>query len=224
MNFFRGLFKRKPHLPTSTESFTATVGDMRRFTPDMVELEAYDRQLLFVCDETLPGMYQHKLIEDQEFAYEAFTQGPHIMLKEDLGVKSKPIIFPTTLGYQNPPPFVPIRGKVYRVEPRRFLDIDREKMNGVQFIRQKVWVVVPYQKLFFKDRQIAENVIGGNVGRSLVKRKGVWRFQAWIYYGNEEYWSDILNISLNPPVFTFKGMNDLVKEFYDFKLSETPPF
>lgn len=197
----------------------------RTYTPDMAELEQWDYQLFFSCDETLPGMHGHKLIADQQYLWVSYTQSPMTMLLEDLGKRSRPLIFDEYPFQFNLPATKPIRGRLYKVLPKTFLSLDSEKKNGVEFERRLTWVVVPYHKLFFKDVRNAKNIFGQEITTGVRKHKGVWRFRAWMYFAKNDYWNDLLNAYDYPEAMSFKNNEEsVVKEFYDFKRNEEPPF
>lgn len=243
----KSLFRRKPRQeiknPELWGSWFEEVEQKRRYTPDLPELERLAWHWMFIPDEMQQDHWQHHMLKDCEKAEEVgFTQSQYMMLKNDLGIFSRPLIFKDQLGYKNPPPLLPIKGELYKVPPKVFVELDKDKQNTVFFFRQQVWIVVPYTHLWMKDRTVYEKIFGKKLIRgvtlpeqggkkvvrdggvqqsSYITRPGVRRVMAWMYLANRDYWEDLLNLSVsNPPVHTFKNPTGLVKEYYRFTDAE----
>jgi len=229
-------FKRK--IVDRSSELLEQISKMRQYTPDMAFLERKAEHNLFVCDELRPGLHKHSMLKDQRnTGYQAFTQNFCMMLYHDLGKESYPLVFPSGLDYHNPPKLLPIKGELYKVEPRLFLELDRYRQNGVQFFREEVLIVVPLTQIWFKDRQDADNLYGekkGFAGRTgspvqtcLFHDRGVYRVRAWMYFAMYDYWGDLLNINvLHPPVTQHTSKEGVIKRYYSFSDIECdgPPF
>jgi hypothetical protein len=165
------------------------------------------------------------------------------MIKRDLGYKSHPIVFDEDLGYQKWHPAHNIRGELWAVTPEFMKQLDREKENWVQYERRLVTVIIPLTEIFFKDRRLADNLFGRTkagkriaqakrngvvatevrdrhnpVGSGLFKQKGVYRLDAWMYFGKTDYWGELIygNRDKFPPVGTFRRETGPIREYYYF--------
>jgi len=201
----------------------------------MRNLEMQEDHFLSVADETQEDHHGHvKLNFMEKLDYDVFTQHPVMMLKEDLGKESHPLIFDNTLRYQNPPPFVPVKCELYRVTPWHLLRLDNYKQNTVVFQRKKILLVIPYTQLFFKDRSVAQNLMGkdtkqhnltgqsGNtIHNAMLKKQGVYRLWGWMYFALPSFWENMISITdRHPPVRTFSNPEGVVKEYYKFTDAE----
>lgn len=215
--------------------FLHDVAMSRLHTSDMRNLEFQLDHFLAVADETQEDHHGYGNLNFLEkLDYDVFTQHPVMMLKEDLGVQSHPLIFNTTLRYQNPPPFIPVKCELFRVAPEHILKLDKYKQNGIAFERKKILLVIPYTQLWFKDRSIAQNLFGkehsphrstgmsaDTVSKALLKKRGVYRVWGWMYFAKPQFWENIISITdRHPPVRTFTNPDGVVKEYYKFTDAE----
>lgn len=235
-----GWFKKKVQpqpIPGTVPNLVNKWKDRRLYTPDFYELERYDGHCVFVVDDLQEGMAKNYLLEGAVKLYEGFTQSNHVMFKHDLGRLSYPIPFEENPFKKLPMPERPIRGTVYRISPDKFLELDRDKMNTVQFFRKRVQIVVPYSRIWFKEKKdlaaflnlqpenqetfehrakIKEGVLPQ--ARTL-NRYGMMRYWPWMYYGEVSYWKDLLNNHEHPPV-TIYSDDGVIKEYYHFNINE----
>lgn len=241
------VFRRKPRLeikdPEKWAPWFAEVEQRRRYTPDLPELERQAWHWFFIPDEMQTDHWQNHLLKDCEKMDElGFTQDKLMMLKNDLGIFSRPLVFCSQLGYQNPPPLLPIKGELYKVPPAVFVELDKDKQNTVFYFRRQVSIVIPYTHLWVKDRTIIDKILGKPLVRgvtlpeeggkkvvrtggarqsSYIERQGIRRVWAWMYFADPNYWEDLLNISAShPPVHRYKNPVGLVKEYYCFTNDE----
>jgi hypothetical protein len=155
---------RKPE-PPNVELIANDMADdiyaNRQFTPDLPELERKEWHWFFACDTTQEGHHHHHLLEGNlgQADYVGFSQDHLMMLRNDLGMFSSALIFQDQLGYKNPPKKLPIKGELYKVEPRQFLKLDEEMSNTVSCVRQLMWIVVPYSHLIANDRVFLEKAV-----------------------------------------------------------------
>lgn len=241
------ILRRKPRTTIKNVEnwapFFAEVEASRRYTPDLPELERQVWHWFFIPDEMQVDHWQHHLLKDCEKVEEVgFTQSKYMMLKNDLGIFSRPLIFKDQLGYKNPPPMLPIKGELYKVPPKVFTVLDKDKQNTVFYFRQQISIVIPYTQLWVKDRSMIEKIIGKGLVRgvtlpeqggkkvvrtggthqsSYISRPGVRRVWAWMYFADPSYWEEILNLSVShPPVHHYTNPDGLVKEYYRFTDAE----
>lgn len=238
--------RRKPAL----QPIAGTVPNLIReslertqYTPDIAELEQFNHHLLFVPDDLQVGMRKHHLLKDAtNLRIMAFTQHDHVMLKHDLAEMSYPIIFRENLFNILRVPEKPIKGSLFSIPPSLFCSLDTAKMNGVQFYRERVMVVIPYERIWFKEKKDLDIIVGnqpqnretfeyrakrreGVLSQSrFIRKYGMMRVWPWIYYGEPSYWKDILNNMEHPPVTTYTD-DGVIKEYYHFNHRELgPPF
>jgi gamma-glutamylcyclotransferase (GGCT)/AIG2-like uncharacterized protein YtfP len=201
-----------------------------QWTPDAAELEKVKTHNLFVYDQMQPNCRDNWRVQQYERKYTAFTQKGHLMLTQDLGRLSHPLIFkdkPFTMAPSVE--LLPIRGELYKVPPDFIHSLDKVRGNGVQLRREEITVIVPTTHLSFKDRADAQRVFGATSrnGRDvqtitgLVEAARVNPCKAWIYYADEEYWKDLLNDYEFPVGKRFENAEGVVRKFYHY---DEPPF
>lgn len=194
-------------------------------TPDNWKLEQYIRQLVFVPCDMKKGGNNHHLIKDfiNGPSYEdAYTSKEYTFWKKDLGGHSFPIVLPGDYrpdSFLGPPEMVepiesaPIKGELYFIPGSHVKELDKHRVNGVQFTRDRVNIRIPYRTVAFnKERPLP--VISDHQFFSTV--------QAWMYVGVKDYW--------NPQIGgIFKSQMDLyehdkprvwIKRFYQFRTNE----
>lgn len=208
---------------TKQQKLAKTIRQAREFTPDMVDLERKPWHFLFVYDDMKETMKGHvRLAGAKMVPYTVFTQNPCVVFEHDLGRMSHPIAFQTTLKYQNPPPFINLKGELYKVPYGTFLSLDIYYQNGVSFDRLKTTAVIPLSHLFFKDRVHAENIFGAeNVHAAYMAKKAVYRVPCFMYFGREDYWDPLIyghrgtgyNEYSPTDIIEAKG---LIKRYYEF--------
>lgn len=243
MNF--KLFKKPAGPGFLDPAFRNEIALSRINTPDMRNLEMQEDHFLAVADEMQEDHWNYGNFHFMEkLKYDVFTQHPVMMLKEDLGPQSHPLIFNSTLRYQNPPPFVPVKCELYRVTPQHILMLDKYKLNTVVFERKKILLVIPYSELFFKDRSIAKSLLGREsnpnrlleinghktgllkdttvgIDKALLRKRGVYRVWGWMYFSKPSFWENLISITnRNPPVRTFTNPDGVVKEYYKYTNAE----
>lgn len=253
----KNYFRRKPSAIIQPETaewiddFFDEAQDMRRYTPDYPELERKEWHWFFSCDETQTGHHQEILLKNAEKSeYEGFTQDKLMMLNNNLGILSHPLIFQDDLGYQKPPKLLPIKGELYKVTPAQLAELDKYRQNTVFCFRRQVSIAVPYSQLFAKDRVDLERMFKGRArevilpeekGRKAIRNgrviqsnlmtlPGIRRVWAWLYISDKYYWEDLIDrSSKNPSVQSFTNANPkaLIKEYYrftDYEYQSKPPW
>lgn len=241
-------------LPTSVKNtdkwkdFFDEVETSRRYTPDLPELERLQWHWFFAIGAMQKDQHQHHLLEGCEMSeYAGFTQDRLMMLKQDLGILSTPLVFNSDLGYKNPPELLPIKGELYKVPSRHFIKIDKELNNTVSCFRRQVRIVIPYSGLWIKDRtkidrllpkQFAretkngkgEKVIrdGGQPQTHVMPHQGVITVFAWMYFADRSFWEDYLDLNtLHPPVKSYDNPKGLIRKYYRFtnvEYNHKPPW
>lgn len=231
----------------ASHSLPHQIDEMRKFTPDMIELEKQIGWPYFCPDEMQENHPKNYMLHGQVFLHQAFTQCHYAALKQDLGKESSPLIFEGGLkDRHSPPPSLPVKGELGIIHPTLFPVLDSYKQNGVSFYRKLVPIVLPCTELFFKDRQQAQAVfeqekptflrslhaneqypegvpvfhISNPVNRSLFKNKGVFRIWAWMYFADHSFWDKLLWKVAPDTVAIHTARNELIKRCYYFTPNE----
>ncbi len=178
-----------------------------KFTPDIDVLEERERHLLFVCDELKKDHTQHRLLGPQALkCFPAFTQGSfrfwengdplehRVPMKEE-----QDATLLKSISYF--PPVAKIRGEVYAIRPETFLTLDPYKENTVQFVRQRIKLIVPYRRVvWLKDHNLDPDFGVREVfsrsdytGSSIKTSREITHIiRAWMYIGNPVFWDNII--------------------------------
>lgn len=159
--------------------------DIPQYTPDLNQLERKVGHLVFICDETMKAHFRHYIIKDAtDTNVRAFTYDNLTLIKKDLGKASQ--VIPLTTRYAGAP-YARIRGELYVLAPKQFIELDNYKLNGVQFQRVRVKLLIPYRKLSFdwwaKDKSMYEQAVA---------QTPFWddTVEAWMYIGLKDYWDE----------------------------------
>lgn len=174
------------------------------FTWDMAKLEQYARQPVFVYGTMKRRHRAHDLIDDwSDFRGTAFTANENwIMWKKKLGIGTFPIamrIDHTMI------PQARIKGELYLIDSFRIKDLDEVMLNGVEFRRKPVQVLVPFSRTVY-------------VHGDPVKVDCVTKIPAWMYVGRYKYWQDFLDAGYHFRPCTRYSPNGFVLQgqYYDF--------
>lgn len=191
-----------------------TVRDIKKYTPDYVELQQHKYQLLFCPDELMIGYHKNDLLGKSESLATAFTVDEYTMVKKRLGKQSQAI----TLKERNSMyPSLPIKGKLFAVRPYRFLEIDKYKENRVQFYRERVALSVPYSvKMWCKERDLLQRAF--NEKRQHIFQQDPAIVEAWMYVGVNDYWKELLDGGMMYPAV--KQYHHLNGGYYFFTKGE----
>lgn len=171
------------------------------FTPDFMWLERHEYVLLFVYDELMRNRrhYDELIGKDSLSLAAAFTYDRDLALwKKKLGDETFPIpllgadrvyrgagitskklhkMVPDDLG---PGLLARIKGELHAVRPHAFWNgLDKHYLNGVEFQRQRVKVLVPY-RLQLDGVGVDHNVY-------------VQEVRCWMYIGIKDYWRNQLD-------------------------------
>lgn len=207
-------FKKKYPYPDA--AWADRVCNLHPRTPDHAELAEKSLHPLFVYDTLKEDQINHRVLEGAEIMGPGFTQQKFTMRVKNVGKFSQPIV---SEGDDGRLPKLRVFGEVIKVPWRKFYELDNFKENGVQFIRQQVEVILPYKKIFIKDRGIAENLF--HIPKSEIPYRGVFHVKAFIYVGVSEYWRPLYAQdndydNLYPPGRVHKVNHDWIKECYNF--------
>lgn len=182
-------------LNDQVQTIAALANECCRFTPDVGVLETYQSQLLFVYGNEMRGHSKHEAVNEAScFMFSAFTKSRFTLWKHKLG---KTETYPIALDPIHPRlPALPINGEVYAITPYQIIELDNEKENTVRFIRKRIRLIVPYQKIsWFKDPSQADKLGFSRLEgeKHLYRLTQVQEITAWAYIGTVDYWSPRLD-------------------------------
>lgn len=148
--------------------------DVPTYTPDVPFLETRPYWRLFVVDEMMTPHFMHQQLgDDAEKRMDAFSMDKFSMWKKDQGNASQIIPLETKFARV---PFLHVRGQLWKVSTPRLFVLDSLKENGVEFIRKRVRLAIPYH---YSEVQGEEAVTRRFMDTSL---------QAWMYVANDAVW------------------------------------
>ena len=190
---------------TPNESWLEEADRNVDYTPDLVNLEQYENQRIFIYDEMMRGHRKDHLLQDT-FKCIAFTTERFTLWKKKLGNYSFPIASRTQYAST---PFTRIKGELHIIPPKKFLILDTHKENGYTFRRKRVEVNIPFTERKWES---------GNT----VDHKRLLQVKAWMYVGINRYWADQFDGGyLFEPVKSFPPKNlDTKREYYYFTKME----
>jgi len=190
---------------TPNESWFEEADRKVDYTPDLVNLEQFENQRIFVYDEMMRGHRKDHLLQGS-FKCMAFTTDRFTLWKKKLGDYSFPIA--SRVQYSSTP-FTRIKGEVHLIAPRSFLDLDTHKENGYTFRRKRIKVDIPYTVRKWEN---------GNT----IDEKSSIQVEAWMYIGINRYWAEQYDGGyFFEPVRSFPPKNlDTKREYYYFTKME----
>lgn len=184
------------------------------YSPDAWKLNRYDHQLVFVYGRTMDKHPDSSVMGNEFHVSDAFTtKRDFTMWRKRLGAES----FPIALKEQfYGAPLGRIKGELWAMRPSELYKLDTYYENGVYFLREKVWIVIPY----------AVTWRGEDGETNFMQRQQVAR--AWMYIGRPEIWIHGLHKGNPPidggyhfkPVKMFQPNNPHTSNYYFFTIKE----
>lgn len=144
------------------------------YTPDRIWLERHPFVWLFVYDEMLRDRSLYHLIQEESvYGGVAFTSSDWTMWKKKLGEETFPIALNgSSVGRRGR-----IKGEIHLVRPHVFWSLlDKRFLNGVEFRRERVKVLVPYHIQ--------------SQGVTIDHNEFVKELRVHMYVGISEYWNN----------------------------------
>lgn len=189
-------------------------------SPDLWRLMQYQRQWIFIPDDMKMGHRHHKLISEESasgvdpFHPACYTRKNYTLWKKDLGTESFPIAFEESFKPSNfvrwPPEPARIMGELYAIRPSQFILLDNHRQNGVQFIRKRVDISIPYvEARYSKEKPLP------------VLKDCLHTLQAWMYLGVPQYWDPLLGGVFDThslPLYEHETPRIWMKHFYKYDL------
>lgn len=137
-------FDRKVDIGLKPYHIAMTMKWSNTFTPDIAKLEQLQRKYLFVCDDWMSDRKNSQILTElDDYRLEAkhvFTQQPYRFYNFTGYGMDCPVFLP---GLNDPHK---IKGELVSFHPRGTLLLDRLRMNGIQFHRRPIHVIIPYRE------------------------------------------------------------------------------
>jgi len=167
-------------VPVPTVNFYIHIKKMLKYTPDLAKLREKPAHFMFFVDDLKRGHRRHEMLKGAEFFATAFSRSGYSMWKHNLGKETFPIPFEDSDAVV---PFSKVKGELYLVPTDMIKILDEHRQNGVQFIRKRVRLAIPFRTVRMdKDAKVVYT------SRT---REQYW--SAWMYVGINDYWVELLN-------------------------------
>lgn len=187
-------FVTQDHIPRIDPYFATDIRKdwekIKRFSPDIQELQRREGCNIFVYNELQEGQAAHHLLGEDKFKLApAFTNEEYTVYQHRHAAVEGGRAFPIALkpekthskmdfgeigavafGYP-----ARILGQMWTVRPRRMIEIDKYMMNTIYFDRRRVQLLVPFRE-WVPDR------------RSMLTERQIQRVTAWMYVGRTSFW------------------------------------
>ena len=209
-----------PSLPSKHE--VDWLNESVRYTPDNSKLEQYEFQLLFSPDETQRGYPQYSLIEDSVFVCHAFTQKLYNYWQQRDG-QLIPLEANAPAAVKYFPPALRIKGELHAIRPYQFRELDTWKQNTIQYVRQRVKLLIPHREVIVNDyydedgRELPPCLQGK---KGIVGPEQIQVVRAWMYVGKDDYWDPILTPFNFHAVQHHTSRRPWLKEYYSYPKRE----
>lgn len=168
-------------------------GELTRFTPDYQRLEQQNWNIFLICDDMMGGHEFHSLLHDEAYARKlygvTYTQNSYVMFRKNLGKFSYPVFLdpeqitsPGTIKRTMGEPCI-VKGELWAIRPSRVLELDKHRLNTVEFLRRRVSVDIPFKRVVrFNSPK------DGWEGDKLTDVLHYKNQRAWMYFGIPEAW------------------------------------
>lgn len=190
-----GLLKRRRNVELS--AFSLYAANLNSHTPDLAMLEEREHLLLFVTDDMQRGHHNHKLLGDSpEFVMQTTTFDKFSFWRKEAGLESYPIALRTAFtndvydirtGHQRGAPPAPIRGELFKVRPETFLKLDKHRLNGVEFKRERVKLNLNFRWVHYSQQHGAH-----------ISERFMQPVRAFMYVGIGTYWMPQIDNNFSP--------------------------
>lgn len=179
----RRILGMQPGIEYPPQNWVNGVHMLTKYTPDVVTLERYFYQHMFVYNEWQSVNRGAEILKGCDRLAGAFTVAPFTVWNKNLGGESYPIVLETqghgegfgelaTMGLP-----AQIKGELYKVpsaSATTFNRLDTYMQNGVSFKRKRMQIAVPY----------TDPATG---------LRDVKTLEAWMYIGNPDYWDPLID-------------------------------
>lgn len=220
-------WSRKKNAKVPTGEWLQWASDFAKHTPDYCTLQEKEFHHIFVADDMKAGFPNRHLLGPHSVRRSvAFSNDHFSFWKKNLGEKSFPVpilnVSPKNTVQFHPwaeqrgAPPARIKGELWLIRPRAFIDLDNHRLNTIQFYRKRIFVAVPFQDQEFLKERDPNSFSGRAITVTAEHIKGVW---AWMYIGVPEYWGDqIDDLSFDPVRISTKIQRPWLNHYYDYEL------
>lgn len=207
----------KPRIDSAAEAWH----QQYRRTPDLWFLAQHARQLVFIPDDFKVGKPKHDLLEGQLPIHpKSYTLEEFIVYNKDLGTHSFPLPFEKGIDFEvhgwYKPELARIQGELYALpSPLIWKVLDIQKENGLQFIRKRVSITLPWREVKYNvaaDAPMASKI--PTISPDYLRTE-----RAWMYVARPEYWDDYIGVALGTrpvPIFKHNTQKEWIEYFYRF--------
>lgn len=160
------------------------------FTPDLSELEQYVTHPVFVPDDLMTGHRRHHLLGGAERKAWAFTKQSFSVWKHKKKKYTHPILLEERSSII---PNSVVKGELYFLPTDTIKAIDNHRTNGIQFIRKRLPVVVPYHKKVKQVKVVRVKGVEELRMSEHISRQEHQKISAFVWVGNPPFWEDNWN-------------------------------
>ena len=176
-------------------------------TPDVEKLWRKELHNVFLSDEFMRNRRMHSDIAEHGFCAwpSAFAEPRYSLWRE---IETGKVI-PLPKGYVNSPQSL-VKGEIWSIFADRIPKLDKYKTNGVQFIRKRVKIIVPYI-------EVRETYGYGKHSVNMIKS-----VTCWFYEGLTSFWNERLDAGYNFQAFKpfTPNAKDSPRYYYYTKLED----
>ena len=199
-------FKTKP-----TQEWLDTAKQENQYTPDIAEVESRKFNFIFVYDEKMHRRPGYKVIEEHTVPmHTVYTKDKFFMYKHIPDGRVIPI----------PEGNRPIRGELHVTTGEGLIYLDKLYENGVEFLRQRVKVILPFRTVFRKKNKAINSKplppCLDNI-HTLLSAERTEELRVWMYVAKPEVWLDRLDAGYTTERITSYTPNKLrswLNEYY----------
>lgn len=152
-------------------------------TPDVAKLMQAERRRIFVVDTMKANLSDYRNIaEHSAFLNTAYTDEKFSLYSYryfDDEMKEQSLVLPI----EDPKGFR-IRGELHIMDSEHFIELDKIKDNGVQFLRKRVNLIRPLRAHYTRNHPFLDP------NHVFISDEITTEIKAWMYVGNPAYWND----------------------------------
>lgn len=186
-------------------------------TPDLIKIEQYNHQWLFLYDQFQQKLGRHSLpIQHARYGGVALSDREFSVWKRKSAVDQGPIAVAEGFTYI---PRAQVKGEVFLVNPSTLIMLDNLRRNGVEFIRRRMKIHVQYHDIVqVDDRDAFAELMGIRLQRGgVIAIPCSIELYAWMYIGKMDFWMSRLDAGYEyAPIQLMKPNSELKKPYYYF--------
>jgi hypothetical protein len=191
-----------------------------RCTPDLPLLESRAFWNIFVYGEDQPEHPRFDLIEDDAaFIAQGFTESKYSLWKRNLGEASWAMALDQEYKTYPPAEKRKIKGTIMVLSSSRYLELDKDKGNTIDCLRQRVKILVPYRILKKNwPNEYKESLMGRSLPdrETYLSERKIAKVEAWMYIGIQDHWDHFMENGHFSPVRHYKSRAEEIDTYYSF--------